>query len=211
MKANQQTETPKTRQFNYIICGILCTLFLTAHWGIAVVWDMYTSNDVLRPFAHFPFWLMLGSIGVLLNYIPIAKSKANLISIAGIILTIATTAWFCFGDFTELNGSRMHLGRLKHGLGALTVCYCFTHMSLLTMAHRSDSNNFLLIATNVVIILSGIACLFLFSGLVYLLEHPRAAGDFVWTVLTWTTCMFFVKFAMTIATVVLSLGSSRKG
>ena len=152
--------------------------------------------------AHFPFWMMIGLLGTLLNYIPIAKSKPKLIPLVAIGTTLATAAWFCFDNFIEINGAAAIFDRLRLGTGLLITCYCLTHISLLMLAYRKESSNLLLILTGGVVTLSGISYIIVLWGIV--------PGENFALVLMGTISLFFIKFALTVTTVLLSLNYPKK-
>jgi hypothetical protein len=201
MEPKQSRNQPQLQGTDYISYGLLGIVLMAATWGVAVVLDIYSGGDLWKPFTHFPFWMMLGSIGVLLNYIPIAKSKPKLIPILGIAISVVTTAWFCFDNFIELEGFQQAFGRLRLGVALLVACYCFAHLSLLMLTHRKNHDNMLLVMTGVMIALSGIAYVFLLSGF--------AVVETFLLALTIALSLFFIKFALTIALVVLSLNTVR--
>ena len=129
----------------WVAYGLICTAILAAIWGVCVVLSFYLQSELLISVGHIPFWMMLGSLGVLLNYIPIAKSKPIPIPLAGIAITLITVTWFCVDNFIETEGFAGFFGRLELGLGLLIGCYCLTHMSLLMLLYRSDRSNALMV------------------------------------------------------------------
>jgi len=98
--------------------------------------------------------------------------------------------------------SGRNFDRLRLGTGLLITCYCLTHISLLMLAYRKESSNLLLILTGGVVTLSGISYIIVLWGIV--------PGENFALVLMGTISLFFIKFALTVTTVLLSLNYPKK-
>jgi len=204
MKTNQSIVRRPDQSPNYSIFIFLgtTTVCLIAVWGVAVALSFYMESQMLMRFAHFPFWMMIGSLGILLNSIPISKSKPKLIPLLAIMATIATVAWFCFDNFIEISGIEDIFDRVRLGAGLLIVCYCLTHISLLMLTYQKGNKSYLLITTSALIVLSGLTYVSLLSGFV--------RGELFVFILTSALILFFTKIALTIATVIVSLNPYQK-
>lgn len=115
-------------------------------------------------------------------------------------MTVVTVAWFCFDNFIELNGFGEFLGRVRLDMALLVGCYCLTHMSLLMLAYRRGGDNILLAITCLAVALSGLGYFVTLSGF--------AEFEAFFFVLAAIVCLFFTKFALTIAVIVASINSS---
>ena len=180
--------------------GFLGAAGLFAITGVLIILSMYTGSELLYGYARFPFWMMLGLIGMLLNYLPIAKSKPTLIPMAGMIVVAGTFLWFCFDNLVKLSGLGDLVGRFRFDLALLILCYCLTHISLLMLTYQKRGSNLLLQLTCAAVLASGLGYLAILSGV--------AKASFFGITMVVTGCMFFIKLGMTIATVVYSLQGS---
>jgi hypothetical protein len=184
---------------NYLPYALVGIAVLGAAWGGLAVLGIYTRQVFLVYLSHIPFWMMVGSVGVLLNYLPIAKSKPNVIPFIGIVASVITVVWFCVNDFIKIDDFGEFIGRLQINVTLLVICYCLTHVSLLMLTYRRFSGNQLLAVTIVVVALSGLAYVLVFSGV---LEAELAVLSLVVA-----ACLFFIKVALTIVLVVNYLKS----
>ena len=184
---------------NYLPYALSGIAVLGAAWGVLAVLGVYARQDFLIYLSHIPFWMMVGSVGVLLNYLPIAKSKPNVIPFIGIVASVITVVWFCVNDFIKIDEIGEFIGRLQINATLLVICYCLTHVSLLMLTYRRSSSNQLLTVTIVVVALSGLAYVLVFSGV---LENGLAVLSLVAA-----ACLFFIKVALTIVLVVNYLKS----
>ena len=199
MKQNDEVQTGPRSKEPFIGFALVALAIFAAIWGILQGF-LGSHAEWIGNAPHVPFWMMIGTTGVLLNYLPIASSKPPFIPVLGIVVTIATTGWFIFDNFVDIEGLGEFFGRFKLGLLLMIVCYCLTHMSLMMLTYRKGrQGNVLLIATLVAIGLSGIGYTFLFCGI-------GSAEVFV-TSFMGVIVLFFMKFALTIATVVVALQS----
>ena len=113
--------------------------------------------------------MMVGSLGILLNYIPIAKGKPIYIPIAGMLITLGTTIWFCINNFIPVEPgiiffSEARAERFRSSIALIIVCYCLTHMSVLLLAYQKTKKNLLLIIAEAAIAVSGFAYVYILYG-----------------------------------------------
>lgn len=193
----------QSKALNWIGIGFVVAAILAACWGIMFVGSVYLDSKVLNQFSHFPFWITVGLVGVLLNYLPIAKGKPNIIPWLAIACVAGTTAWFCLDNFLELNGLGEYFQRFKFDAMLMIVCYGLTHMSLLMLTYKRGYSNVLLTVTCVCVGASVLGYVLLFYGVSD--ELAEAAGLLIIGV----SSLFFIKFALSIATIVISLRRSR--
>ena len=66
-----------------VLIGLVCSAIFAAAWGILTVLAGYSQTEFLDSLSHVPFWLSIGAVGFLLNYLPIAKSKPKPFPIIG--------------------------------------------------------------------------------------------------------------------------------
>ena len=168
-----------------------------AVWGVTLVVAVFFQQGFLLHWVHVPFWLIVGCVGVLLNYLPIAKGKPKRIPQIGIAMVTGMTGWFIAHGFLAGESVGGFLRWLQFGVILAVVAYALTHFSLLLLTYRESSSNFLLWLTGACIGISGVSYALFFANV---LDESVA----VYLVLL-VAMLFFIKFALTVILVVSSL------
>ena len=180
-----------------IIAAVLAGL-----WGLMMVVGFVGEMSAVNKWAHFPFWLTIGTIGLLLNYLPLAKSKPGLIPKLGMFAVLGTTLWFCFNNFFELKDIYAFAERVRVDAILLILCYSLTHSSLLLLAYRPNQKNYLLTAAITAVGISGLAYLTVLSGL-----GDESIGVSAALI---AMAFFFIKFTLTVVVVIQHLSGPKE-